>query len=118
MAEHWNTSYDWRKHEAELNELPQVTTEIDGQNVHFLHVRSPEPDASHLEQIRLLPVGSNPQPALAAFITEPEDGGHQFYGAMVFDIEEGAISAITGFADPGLSDYFGLPSWLPAKQEE
>jgi pimeloyl-ACP methyl ester carboxylesterase len=45
LAEYWRTSYDWRKHEAELNEIPQFTTEIDGQNVHFLHVRSPEPDA-------------------------------------------------------------------------
>jgi pimeloyl-ACP methyl ester carboxylesterase len=46
LAGYWRTSYDWRKHEAELNEHPQfITTEIDGQNIHFLHVRSPEPDA-------------------------------------------------------------------------
>jgi hypothetical protein len=45
LAEHWRTTYDWREHEAELNEHPQFTTTIDGQNVHFLHVRSPEPDA-------------------------------------------------------------------------
>ena len=37
--------YDWRAAEAELNAFPQFTTEIDGQNIHFLHVRSPEPDA-------------------------------------------------------------------------
>ena len=76
------------------------------------------PADGHLEQIRLVPLGSNKQPAVAAFIAEPEDGGHQFYGVMVFAIEEDAISAIAGFADPGLSDYFGLPSWLPAEQEE
>jgi pimeloyl-ACP methyl ester carboxylesterase len=45
MAEYWRTSYDWRKHEAALNEFPQSTTTIDGANVHFLHVRSPEPNA-------------------------------------------------------------------------
>ncbi|HEX6445006.1 MAG TPA: epoxide hydrolase [Streptosporangiales bacterium] len=45
LAEHWRTGYDWRAHEAELNEYPQFTTTIDGANVHFLHVRSPEPDA-------------------------------------------------------------------------
>ncbi len=45
LAEHWRTAYDWRAHEARLNEHPQFTTEIDGQNTHFLHVRSPEPDA-------------------------------------------------------------------------
>jgi pimeloyl-ACP methyl ester carboxylesterase len=45
LAEHWRTRYDWREHEAQLNAFPQFTTEIDGQKVHFLHVRSPEPDA-------------------------------------------------------------------------
>jgi pimeloyl-ACP methyl ester carboxylesterase len=45
LAETWRTSYDWRAHEARLNEIPQFTTTIDGQNVHFMHVRSPEPDA-------------------------------------------------------------------------
>ncbi|MEU5878915.1 epoxide hydrolase family protein [Spirillospora sp. NPDC047279] len=45
LAGYWRDGYDWRAHEAALNEHPQFTTEIDGQNVHFLHVRSPEPDA-------------------------------------------------------------------------
>ncbi|GAB2606793.1 epoxide hydrolase family protein [Kribbella endophytica] len=45
LADYWRTSYDWRKHEAELNELPHFTTEIDHQNIHFLHIRSPKPDA-------------------------------------------------------------------------
>jgi microsomal epoxide hydrolase len=45
LAEYWRTGYDWRAHERQLNEFPQFTTAIDGQNVHFLHVRSPEPDA-------------------------------------------------------------------------
>ena len=45
LAEYWRTAYDWRKQEAALNAYPQFTTEIDGQNIHFLHVRSPEADA-------------------------------------------------------------------------
>jgi epoxide hydrolase len=45
LAEYWREGYDWRKWEAKLNEYPQFTTTIDGQNIHFLHVRSPEPDA-------------------------------------------------------------------------
>jgi pimeloyl-ACP methyl ester carboxylesterase len=45
LAEHWRTAYDWRTHEARLNEHPQFVTEIQGQQVHFLHVRSPEADA-------------------------------------------------------------------------
>lgn len=76
------------------------------------------PADGHLEQIRLVPVGSNRQPALAAFIAEPDDGGHQFYGLMVFSFEGEAISAITGFADSRLGEYFGLPSWLPPNSEE
>ncbi|MBP2471372.1 microsomal epoxide hydrolase [Crossiella equi] len=45
LAEYWRHQYDWRAQEERLNSHPQFTTEIDGQNVHFLHVRSPEPDA-------------------------------------------------------------------------
>ncbi|HEX9040433.1 MAG TPA: epoxide hydrolase [Trebonia sp.] len=45
LAEYWRASYDWRVHERQLNAFPQFTTTIQGQRVHFLHVRSPEPDA-------------------------------------------------------------------------
>jgi pimeloyl-ACP methyl ester carboxylesterase len=45
LARYWVTDYDWRKVEAELNALPQFTTEIDGVDVHFIHVKSPHDDA-------------------------------------------------------------------------
>jgi epoxide hydrolase len=45
LVDHWRTRYDWRAAERELNAIPQFTTEIDGTTVHFVHVRSPEPDA-------------------------------------------------------------------------
>ncbi|MFI6896664.1 epoxide hydrolase family protein [Streptomyces sp. NPDC050256] len=45
LVEYWRSGYDWRRHEARLNRFPQFTTEIDGQNVHFLHVPSPEAEA-------------------------------------------------------------------------
>ncbi|GIH28376.1 hypothetical protein Aph01nite_66860 [Acrocarpospora phusangensis] len=45
LADYWRDQYDWRAWEAKLNAYPQFTTEIDGQNVHFLHVRSPREDA-------------------------------------------------------------------------
>lgn len=48
LAEYWRTEYDWRAAEAEMNRFPQFHTEIDGVDVHFLHVRSPEPDATPL----------------------------------------------------------------------
>jgi pimeloyl-ACP methyl ester carboxylesterase len=45
LVGYWLTSYDWREHETRLNELPQFLTTIDGLDLHFMHVRSPEPDA-------------------------------------------------------------------------
>src|SRR5688500_14107756 len=40
LARYWATEYDWRKCEARLNALPQFTTEIDGVDIHFIHVKS------------------------------------------------------------------------------
>jgi pimeloyl-ACP methyl ester carboxylesterase len=45
LVRYWGSDYDWRKAEATLNSLPQFKTEIDGLDIHFLHVRSPHPDA-------------------------------------------------------------------------
>jgi pimeloyl-ACP methyl ester carboxylesterase len=45
LARYWATEYDWRKNEARLNALPQFQTEIDGLNIHFIHVRSAHADA-------------------------------------------------------------------------
>ncbi len=48
LVAYWRDGYDWRAEEARLNALPQFITEIDGQQIHFVHVRSPEPDATPL----------------------------------------------------------------------
>lgn len=48
LAQYWRHAYDWRAAEARLNAWPQFTTGIDGANIHFAHVRSPEPDATPL----------------------------------------------------------------------
>jgi epoxide hydrolase len=45
LADYWRTAYNWREHEARLNTFPQYTTTVDRQHIHFLHVRSKEPDA-------------------------------------------------------------------------
>jgi pimeloyl-ACP methyl ester carboxylesterase len=45
LARYWATDYDWRACEARLNALPQFTTEIDGADIHFIHVRSRNADA-------------------------------------------------------------------------
>ena len=48
LARHWATEYDWRRCEARLNALPQFITEIDGLDIHFIHVRSQHEDAMPL----------------------------------------------------------------------
>ena len=48
LAEYWAEGFDWRAQEYALNDLPQFTTDIDGQRIHFLHVRSPEAGAQPL----------------------------------------------------------------------
>ncbi|MFG1792131.1 epoxide hydrolase family protein [Nocardia sp. NPDC049149] len=48
LATYWRTEFDWRAQEALVNAHPQFITTVDAQNVHFLHVRSPEPDATPL----------------------------------------------------------------------
>jgi uncharacterized protein (TIGR03086 family) len=48
LAEHWLAEFDWRAFEARLNAYPQFVTEIDGERIHFLHVRSSRADATPL----------------------------------------------------------------------
>ena len=71
LARYWATDYDWRKCEAKLNALPQFITEIDGLDIHFIHVRSKHEDAlplivSHgwpgsiVEQLKIIDPLTNP----------------------------------------------------------
>ncbi len=48
LADYWEKDYDWRKIEAKLNSYPQFITEIDGLDIHFIHVKSKHPDAMPL----------------------------------------------------------------------
>src|SRR3954468_10400382 len=48
LVRYWGTDYDWRKAEAKLNALPQFMTNIDGVDIHFIHVRSRHPNAMPL----------------------------------------------------------------------
>ena len=96
LAARWLDGYDWRSWEARLNEYPQFTTAIDGQNVHFLHVRSPEADAlplvlthgwpgSIVEFVDVIGPLSDPRrsggdPADAFHLVIPSLPGHGFSG--------------------------------------
>jgi RNA polymerase sigma-70 factor, ECF subfamily len=71
------------------------------------------PAEGRLDEIPLLPTRANGQPALAAFIQTPA-GSYAPYGLMVFEFDGESIARITGFADPRLFAFFGLPEELPA----
>jgi pimeloyl-ACP methyl ester carboxylesterase len=71
LAHYWGTDYDWRKVEARLNALPMFITEIDGLDIHFIHVRSKNPNAlplvinhgwpgSVIEQLKIIEPLTNP----------------------------------------------------------
>src|SRR5262249_56493990 len=71
LAEYWRISYDWRAAEARLNRFPQFTTLIDGANVHFLHVRSPEPGSMPLLLTHGWPGSVAAVPAVIVPLTAP-----------------------------------------------
>ncbi|HVI69773.1 MAG TPA: epoxide hydrolase [Magnetospirillaceae bacterium] len=55
LASHWADTYDWRKHEAALNAFPQFIAQVDGQPIHFIHVRSKESQATPLMMVHGYP---------------------------------------------------------------
>lgn len=70
------------------------------------------PADGRLDQIPLIPTRANRRPALAAYLLDADAGAYRPYGLMVFRIERDGIAEITGFGDPALFPYFGLPSEL------
>ena len=71
LAKHWATDYNWRKVEAKLNSYPKVLTEIDGLDIHFMHIRSQHENAmplivthgwpgSPIEQLKIIDPLTNP----------------------------------------------------------
>ncbi|HXV95857.1 MAG TPA: RNA polymerase subunit sigma-70 [Gaiellaceae bacterium] len=70
------------------------------------------PLGGRLDEIRLVPTAANRQPALAAYVADPDRGGHAAYGIMVFALAGDAVAGIVGFADPSNFERFGLPSRL------
>ncbi|MBN6034753.1 epoxide hydrolase family protein [Amycolatopsis sp. 195334CR] len=90
LCEYWATGYDWRRVEARLNALPQFKTDIDGLGIHFLHVRSPHPDAvplvltsgwpgSIVEFLKVIePLTDPPDPADAFHVVCPSIPGFGF----------------------------------------
>jgi pimeloyl-ACP methyl ester carboxylesterase len=96
LARHWATDYDWRKCEARLNAVPNFITNVDGLDIHFIHVRSKHPDAlpliithgwpgSVVEQLKVIEPLTNPtahggSAADAFHVVIPSLPGHGFSG--------------------------------------
>jgi len=96
LARHWGTDYDWRKCEATLNALPNFITEIDGLDIHFIHVRSEHEDAlpliinhgwpgSIVEQLKIIgrltdPTAYGGSAAEAFHVVIPSMPGYGFSG--------------------------------------
>ena len=110
MTEHWRTSFDWRKQEAVLNEFPQFTTTIDGTNVHFLHVRSPEPNAMPLILTHGWPGSVAEFLDVIGPLTDPVSHGGD--AAEAFDL---VIPSIPGYGFSGPTNDTGWDSARVAK---
>ncbi len=75
LCEHWRTRYDWRLLESRLNALGNFQTEIDGLSIHFLHIRSPHPDALPLLMTHGWPGSVVEFLKVVGPLTEPEKHG-------------------------------------------
>jgi pimeloyl-ACP methyl ester carboxylesterase len=96
LVERWRDGYDWRVWEARLNQYPQFITEIDGQDIHFLHVRSPEPDATPLLLTHGWPMTVVEYLDLIGPLTDPRSHGGD--PATAFHV---VIPSIPGFGFSG-----------------
>ena len=105
LARYWGTDYDWRKVEARLNALPQFVTEIDGLDIHFIHVRSNDENAlpmivthgwpgSIIEQLKIIDPLTNPTA----------------HGASASDAFHVVIPSLPGY---GFSGKPTAPGWTP-----
>jgi epoxide hydrolase len=107
LAEYWRASYDWRATGDRLNALPQFTTTIDGQRIHFLHVRSPEAEALPLVITHGFPGSVAEFLDVIGPLTDP--GAH---GGDPSDAFHVVIPALPGF---GFSTPLAHAGWTTAR---
>jgi epoxide hydrolase len=103
LAHYWRHEYDWRAAEARLNEWPQFITTIDGADVHFAHLRSPEPDATPLIITHGWPGSIVEFERIAGPLSDP-----RAYGADPADAFHLVLPSIPGF---GFSGPTREPGW-------
>ncbi|MBQ1012790.1 epoxide hydrolase N-terminal domain-containing protein [Micromonospora sp. M51] len=105
LARYWEKEYDWRKVEARLNALPQFMTEIDGLDIHFLHIRSKHEDALPLIVTHGWPGSVIEQMKIIDPLTNPTE-----HGASASDAFHLVIPSMPGY---GFSGKPSMPGWDP-----
>jgi epoxide hydrolase len=83
LADYWQNGFDWRAQEARINRFDQFTTKIDGQQIHFIHQRSPRPDAIPLLLIHGWPGSVVEFLALIEPLTRPNDSRSPAFNVVV-----------------------------------
>jgi pimeloyl-ACP methyl ester carboxylesterase len=107
FARHWSTDYDWRKCETKLNSLPNFVTEIDGLDIHFIHVRSKHDNAMPLIVTHGWPGSIIEQFKIIDPLTNPTA-----YGASASDAFHLVIPSLPGYGFSGKSTTTG---WGPER---
>jgi hypothetical protein len=97
LARYWATEYDWRKVESRLNSLPNFMTEIDGLDIHFIHVRSKHQNALPLIVTHGWPGSVIEQLKIVGPLTDPT--AHGGSAADAFDLVTDARLRVFGQAD-------------------
>ena len=105
LARYWQTEYDWRKIEAKLNALPQFITEIDGLDIHFIHVRSKHENALPMIVTHGWPGSIIEQLKIVDPLTNPTA-----HGASASDAFHLVIPSLPGY---GFSGKPTAPGWTP-----
>src|SRR5690242_988489 len=107
LAQHWQAGHDWRKVEARLNALPQFVTEIDGLDIHFIHVRSGHDNALPLIVTHGWPGSIIEQLKIIDPLTNPTA-----HGASASDAFDVVIPSLPGY---GFSGKPTAPGWNPIR---
>lgn len=107
LAEYWADQHDWRTVEARLAEIPQFMTEIDGLDIHFLHIRSPHPDALPMIVTHGWPGSVIEQLKIIGPLTDPSA-----HGAEASDAFDLVIPSLPGHGFSGKPDATG---WDPIR---
>src|SRR3982750_4824496 len=105
LAQYWRTDYDWRKVETRLRALPQFVTEIDGLDIHFIHVRSKHDNAMPMIVTHGWPGSIIEQMKIIAPLTNPTA-----HGASAADAFHVVIPSLPGH---GFSGKPTAPGWTP-----